>query len=457
MTVVWPRGSGLGDIRLDERAALVFEQMVATHSVVLKKIGGQRAGEVGVGRLLASDKVDPQGLLEPHFARTTEAVRGRRIVAAQDTTEINFSGRDARRRGLGPAGDGVSKGFFIHPVIAIDADDEAVLGVAAAEIWTRDDAPTPEHRNIAFTEKESARWLRGAQAASTQLCTAASVVVVGDRESDIYEVFAGQPPGVDFIIRARHDRKVTSGGTLFATVAGFSALGCALVRVASTGIGDKGRTARVVIKAGTVTVARPKQQGAAAGRCQSCATVTLGVVEVVEVDAPAGVTPLLWRLATTLPVATLAGVIDIVRLYRLRWRIEETFRTLKKDGLRLEESQVTEASAVMKLAALALAASVRIIQLVDARDGSDRPATDLIDPDQIAAVQVISASREGATLRQKNPWPIGSLPWLSWVVARLGGWNCYGRKPGPKTMADGWCRINHMLDGFKLARAIDDV
>jgi Transposase DDE domain len=449
--------TGLGDARLDGRAALVFERIVAAHSVVLKKVGGKRAGEVAVGRLLASSKVDTEGLLAPHVARTTAAVRGLRIVAAQDTTEINFSGRDHRRRGLGPAGDGVSKGFFIHPVIAIDADTEAVLGVVGAELWTRDPAPAPTQRNVPFKDKESARWLRGAECAADRLSSAASVIVVGDRESDIYEVFASQPAGVDVIIRAHHNRTLATGGGLFETMGGFDVLGGACVHVASKGIGDKGRLARVLIKSGAVAIAKPKQQGTAAGRSQAVAQVALNTVEVVEVNAPAGVEPLWWRLTTTLAVATLADACEVVRLYRLRWRIEETFRALKKDGLRLEETQVTEASAVMNLAVLALAAAVRIIQLVDARDGSPRPASDIIAPDQIDAVAAISTSLEGKTERQKNTWTRGTLPWLAWVVARLGGWNCYGRKPGPKTMADGWHSLSHMLDGFRLAKATKDV
>ena len=465
MADVWKHGTGLGDVRLDERADMMFEQMVATHSVVLKKFGGKRAGELGAGRLLASEKATPESLLAPHFARTAEAVRGRRIVAAQDTTEINFSGRDKRRRGLGPAGDGVSKGFFMHPVVAVDAADGAVLGVVAAEIWTREEAPTPDRHGRAFADKESARWLRGAEHAAVRLGAAAHVTVVGDRESDIFEVFAGKPDGIDCIIRANHDRKLAGGGTLFHTTAGFAVLGGALVRVASKGIGDKGRTARVLIKAGHVELPapkrkkRPKRPKLANGTpaVAGPTTVALGIVEVVEVDPPAGVTPLLWRLTTTLPVDTLGEACEIVNLYRLRWRIEEVFRSLKKDGMRLEETQVVEASAVMNLSALALAAAVRIMQLVDARDGSVRPATDVIRADQIEAVATISASREGGTARQRNPWPKGSLPWLSWVVARLGGWNCYGRKPGPKTMADGWHRLAAMLDGFRLATAAKDV
>jgi len=59
-------------------------------------------------------------------------------VVAQDTTEVNFAGRQSR--GLGPAGlrdlqrGKPAPGFFIHAAVAVDAD--AVLGLAHAEIWT---------------------------------------------------------------------------------------------------------------------------------------------------------------------------------------------------------------------------------------------------------------------------------------------------------------------------------
>ena len=65
--------------------------------------------------------------------------------------------------------------------------------------------------------------------------------------------------------------------------------------------------------------------------------------------------------------------------------------------------------------------------------------------------------REGNTARQKNPWPMGSLAWLSWVAARLGGWNCYHRPPGPKTMAHGWDRRATMLEGMRLSVSGQDV
>jgi hypothetical protein len=66
--------------------------------------------------------------------------------------------RRANRRGLGAAGDGVSAGFFIHPLLAIDSETEAVLGLLDAQIWTRDDAiEAAPRRQRAIEDKESMR------------------------------------------------------------------------------------------------------------------------------------------------------------------------------------------------------------------------------------------------------------------------------------------------------------
>jgi hypothetical protein len=157
--------------------------------------------------------------------------------------------------------------------------------------------------------------------------------------------------------------------------------------------------------------------------------------------APARVEPLLWRLLTTLPVATRAHALEVVRLYRLRWRIEEVFRILKSNGLRIEDSQFETADRLFNLAAFGLVAAARIIQLVDARDGSTRPATDVIEADDIKAAAAISATLEGGTEHQKNPHKKGTLAWLSWIAA----------PPGPKTMARGLDCLIDRIEGFRLA------
>lgn len=446
----------LGDARRDERAAWMLERIVATGSLKLREVGGDRSGEMAAHRLLSSDEIDPVALLRPHVLRTAAACKGRRVVAAQDTSEINFDRRRKPAAGLGPTGNADIRGFFIHPVVAVDAEDEALLGIAGARIWTRAEEPTPMHHDIPYDEKESRRWLEGAEIAATHLGPVATqVVMVADREGDIYPMFARRPETVDFVVRASHDRVLIEGGTLFAVPAAWQALGTAQVKVAPRRPGDKGRTATVVLKAGTVTIKRPRSTPDR----QDAATLTLGLVEVRENATPlAGAgQPLLWRLVTTLPVATLADAQEVVRLYRLRWRIEEVFRILKSDGLDLEDSQLETAGRLFNLAALGLVAAARIIQLVDARDGSSRPATDVIAPEDIEAAAALSATLEGGTERQKNPHAKGSLAWLSWIAARLGGWNCYYKPPGPKTMARGLDRLIERIDGFKLATAISNV
>src|SRR5580693_8101003 len=89
--------------------------------------------------------------------------------------------------------------------------------------------------------------------------------------------------------------------------------------------------------------------------------------------------------------------------------------------MRLEETQMHEAQRLFKLAVVGLATACRTMQLVDARNGSPRPATDVIDAALLSAAEAIGATLEGKTERQKNPHPPHSLAWLAWIIARLGG------------------------------------
>src|SRR5271168_501814 len=162
-----------GDARRAAVGTELIERVTATGSLVIRKLGATRAGELAIHRFLSAPSVTCQEMLATLAGRTQSATAGRRIVVAQDTTEINFAGRTANRRGLGAAGDGVSAGFFIHPLVAIDSETEAVLGLLDAQIWTRDDAAkTAPRRNRAIEDKESMRWLRGVERAGERLADA---------------------------------------------------------------------------------------------------------------------------------------------------------------------------------------------------------------------------------------------------------------------------------------------
>lgn len=440
-----------GDARRAAVGTELIERVTATGSLVIRKLGTTRAGELAIHRFLSAPSVTCKEMLGTLAGRTLAAALGRKIVVAQDTTEINFSGREANRRGLGPAGDGVSAGFFIHPLVAIDSETEAVLGLLDAHIWTRDDEieATPR-RKRAIEDKESMRWLRGVERAAELLADAASMVVVGDRENDIYSCFARRPERTDLIVRAAQDRALAEGTSLFASAAAWPELTRMLVKVAPRRVGDRGRIATVALRAGPVTLKRPRHGFAKSDP----ETVSMTLVEAREINPPANEEPLHWRLLTSIAVGDAAAVCEIVRLYRLRWRIEDVFRALKSDGMRLEETQVHEAGRLFKLAVVGLAAACRTIQLVDARDGGPRPATDVLDPTLLPIAEAIGPTLEGKTERQKNRHPLHSLAWLSWMIARLGGWNCYYKPPGPKTMRAGWAQFATMTAGFTIGAAL---
>ena len=439
-----------GDIRRVRRGERLLNDIVRSGSVVLTRACGDRASEVAAHRFLSCAEVTPEAILAESFERTQEACRAGYIVAAQDTTEINFSGADHDRPGLGRAGNGRSLGFFIHALIAIDAACEAVVGLAAARIWTRGPDKVGARQTRALEDKESRRWLEGCEMAAHVLEPAAQVVVVGDSESDIYSLFTRKPAQIDLIVRARGDRILADGGMLFARGDQFAPVGEWDVEVAAKKPrlpGDKGRIAHVALSYGEVTIKRPRTGAVKSDAGQA----RLTQVVVREIGDPGAAEPLLWRLLTTLPVGTLQDAREIVRLYRLRWRIEQVFRALKRDGLGLEDTQVEDRGRLFNLAAMALVAATRIVQLTDARHTSRRPATDIIHPQLIEPTQAIGKTLEGKTERQKNHHPKGSLTWLAWIVARLGGWKCYYKPPGPKTMAIGHKRLTDLLIGFQIA------
>lgn len=442
----------LPDTRLCSRAEQMYEAIVATGSMVLRRIGGNRAGEIAAHRFLDNERVRYEAIIDALSLRTFDACKGRRIVAVQDTTEINFSGCDASRHGLGIAASDKSVGFFIHPLIAVDMDCHAVLGLASAEIWTRGSGQTPARKHRPFAEKDSSRWLRGLHHAKERLSHADQVIVVGDRESDIYSVFAGIPEGIDVVVRASHNRLLKKKKRLFDISGELEEQGNLDIDIAARP-GQKARTARIVLRSGRVKLPKPLDNVELDEPC----SIELNFVEVLEINPPQGCKPINWRLLTTLPVSSKAEVEHLIDVYRMRWRIEEVFRALKTNGLDLEATQVEAADRLFKLAALGIAAATRIVQLVDARDSSLRPAEDVIDSELIEPIHKIGKTLEGKTDRQKNHHLKGSLSWLSWIVARLGGWNCYYKPPGPKTMAIGWRQLATMLNGFVIATRVQNV
>jgi hypothetical protein len=83
-------------------------------------------------------------------------------------------------------------------------------------------------------------------------------------------------------------------------------------------------------------------------------------------------------------------------------------------------------------------AAVTIMQLVRARDGTtEEELVEAFESHDQPVLEALSSQLEGATARQKNPHPTGTLAFAAWVIARLGGWTAYYGKPGPKVIRIG--------------------
>jgi hypothetical protein len=118
---------------------------------------------------------------------------------------------------------------------------------------------------------------------------------------------------------------------------------------------------------------------------------------------------------------------------------------------------VEDAHGLLNLVAMAAVAGVTVMQLVEGRDaGPERRAAEVIDPHELEFARALNPTLEGKTEKQKNPHQKGSLAWLAWIVARLGGWSGYQRygPPGPKTIAYGWDHFKTMSQGWNLRQNV---
>lgn len=430
--------------------------MVENPTVRLHALAHGRAEEVKFGRWLRNPSVTTTELVKDCGRRLVGQVAGLHVLAIQDTTELNYERHAGRTCGLGTVGNGTDRGLFLHPMLAIEAGGKRCLGLVGAEVWTRFECVEIPRRARAIEDKESHRWLRGAERAKEVLQKAAHVTVIGDRESDIYEAFARLPgANFDLLSRAAQDRKIAEGGRLFAYTDRLPVAGHIKFAVQNCPGKRAGRIARLELRFGTVTLKRPRH----IRKAHAPDRITLRVVDVRETTTvPSGEKPIHWRLLTTHAVPDLAKALEIIDWYRQRWHIEQLFWTLKSQGFDLEASQVETAEALMKLAIMATTAATRVMQLVRARDGKDpRPAEDVFSPDEIVVIAELQAELQGRTERQKNPHPSRSLAWAAWTIARLGGWKGYSISegpPGPLTMRRGLDAFEKICRGYALGRSV---
>ncbi|MHC6201907.1 IS4 family transposase, partial [Breznakiellaceae bacterium SP9] len=222
--------------------------------------------------------------------------------------------------------------------------------------------------------------------------------------------------------------------------------------------GRKKRTAQLSVQFETVELLKPKK---IAGRTKKehPASITVSIVRVKEKaeSVPAEEKSIEWLLYSSEAVQNVKEALKVVEYYRARWIIEDFFRTLKSDGLKYEESELETGPALRKLFILALQAATVLLQLRQAREGTTMQKPSLVvSQDQMACLQDILPGLEGRTEKLKNPFPIDNLAWVTWIIARLGGWKGYKsqRPAGVITLRDGWVRFHHIYEGWVIAKDV---
>jgi hypothetical protein len=418
----------------------------------IRRLAGSRSREVQFGRFLRNDAVTTGAMMCEAVSKTAARVAGRDIVVIQDTTELNLGGRRARTNGYGPIGKGGAvRGLVLHVGLAVDQTTGAIIGLVDAQVWNRDKGALKHRHARATVEKESQRWLDGAARSGEALAEANSITEVSDRESDIYEHFARRPGNVDLLVRARHNRRIESGpdntlDLLYRLVDDLPEAGRFTLNIPAAP-GRRPRTAELAIRFTSTKLCRPKR-----GARDLPKTVEVTMVDVREVSPPPEDSePVHWRLLTTHEVSNLGQARRIVDLYRMRWTIEEYFRTLKTGSFNIEDADIGDPKVMMKLVVAAAITSLTVMQLVKARDGTtDQLLADAFDPEDQPVFEALSVRLEGATERQKNPHPKGSLSFATWVIARLGGWTGYYGKAGPKVISRGLYDFQQIKYGAEL-------
>lgn len=385
-------------------------------------------------RLIENGKISIEQFQAPSKQATVSACRGQPVVlAVADTTCFNFTNRRTTE-GLGPIYKKNGQGIHFHSTLALRPDG-VPLGVLRQEPWARDPkeyGKKHQRKKKPIEDKESYRWVKSVIEGSQAMDVLDEeerpyVIHIFDREGDIYEVFeAVRQMGDGAIIRSSWNRCTKDPcGYLQDQVLKAPVLGKNTIDVPRKQMEPK-RQACVTYRACSVTLNPATTKKMA---------IELNVVAVIEEGPSKGIDPLKWILLTTEPIEVFQDVMEIVRLYKLRWHIEE-FHLILKSGCRIEKIQFETAERIIKLLAILAAVACRILHLTYlARTNPDLSCTEVLTEHEWRALQTQIQGKP--PLKKTHP---PSLKQAVLWIGRLGGH--IGRKsdgmPGVRSLWKGW-------------------
>jgi Transposase DNA-binding/Transposase DDE domain len=454
--------SDLDDIRLVHRGNTILESIFKKGVSSIRKFTDSEALAKGAYRFLKNDRVSEDDIVSNMVTNCKIASKNKYVVCIQDTTSINLSNhrnRISHNEFVGPINSHVDTGlgFKLHPCLVLDAFNATPYGYADIKVWNRplnsETKYEREYQKLPIKYKESNKWLEVSQATKDNLSNSVKgLIIVQDREGDIYEQFATIASGnTDLLVRAKADRVMADGKRLFSCTQDQKASGVYKVQIDGKG-GRKKREASVEIRFNKVRLIRPSSSSK-----HVKPFVDLHFIEAKEVGYK-GTDNIFWRLLTTVPLDTFEDAKTCVDWYSWRWTIEEVFKILKKEGYQIENSELECASSIRKLTLMIMEIIIKLflMQIAYNEPELDIDADTCFSEEEQVFMEEQIKKLEGKTEKQQNPFKIKKLSRYVWCIARLGGWKGYkkARAPGITTLWQGYTIFSHAMQGWEIARNV---
>lgn len=440
-------GAELGDIRLSERLVRIVERLSERPEASIPQACVSAAETKAAYRFWDNEAVSPGAILEPHRRRTIErSLQHAVVLAIQDTTDIDLSSHAATEE-LGYLCSPSARGFLAHNLLCVSPEGTP-LGLLDQLVWKR----APEERGKRYTcnarataDKESQRWLDGLASTERHLSHHPCVVVVGDRESDLFDLFvAPRSENIQLLVRVRDRGRRVAGSVkhLGEAIRRQRAGGQAVLEVPRAD--DRpSRSACLGLRWIQLTVQRPMNHPDRSAPSEAA----LWFVEAREEHPPRGAKPLCWLLATTLRVETIEEALMVLRWYAYRWRIER-FHYVLKSGCGIERHQLATRERMERLLATLSVVAWHVLHLTyEARNDPTAACTRVLTENQWQVLHLAVHPRD--VLPEEPPNLVTAMR----DCARLGGYLARNRDgpPGVKTLWRGWRRLADLTSGFTLA------
>jgi hypothetical protein len=451
-------GCEFRDERLTKRFEKLFRQLSGGMGESIPWACQEWTSTKAAYRFFANDRVSETAILGGHFQATEKRLASGAwpILVLHDTTELNFHRKDVAAVGMTTRMptrklDGKPRhydvcGILMHSSLAVTLDG-LPLDLTAIKFWSRDKFygcnqlkkrinPT----RIPIEEKESYRWLDNVRQSTALLEQPQRCVHIGDRESDIYELFCtAQTIGTHFLLRTCVDRLAGDGKhTIAAGMAEVRVQGLHRIQVRDR----NGNPSEAVleIRYRRMRVLPP------IGKSKQYPELLLTVIHAQERSAPKGRDKVDWKLITDLPVTSRTEAIEKLEWYSLRWKIE-VFHKILKSGCKAEASKLRTANRLVNLISVLAILSWRIFWMTMMNRAAPNAGPEVAFTALEIKLLDRLVSKPAADVRSR------SLSTYLTKLARLGGYLARSSDPPPGNMVV-WRGLSRLTDihlGFLLA------